>query len=126
MTMSSDRIEFEDDAPLELVDSGELEQVSKDEVSAPSKSLDQVFEKEKSTKKERNRKVKEKKPALKIKRKAPTMKKMKEDYGPKDYIVVECQICQNEYTHAKKDEQGAFIPFALCQHIVFKGVVIEE
>lgn len=124
--MSEERIEFEHDAPLELSSDSELEPVSQDEVNAPSKSLDQVFEKEKSIKNKRNRKVKEKKPALKIKKKAPTVKKMKENYGPKDYIVVECQLCQNEYTHAKKDENGAFIPFALCQHVIFKGVVIEE
>lgn len=118
----SDKIEFEDDAPLELTSDSELEQVSKDEVSNPSKTLDKIFEKEKMVKEIRNAKVKQKKPALKLHKKVRTMK---EKYKPKDYIVVECQICQREYTHAKKDDNGAFEPYALCQHIIFKGVVIE-
>jgi len=120
--MSSDRIEFEDDAPLELVDSGELEEVSRIEVSNPSKDLDKIFLHDKVVKESRNAKVKEPRPGLKLHKKTATMK---EKHKPNEYIAVECQLCQHEYTHAKKDDNGAFIPFALCQHIVFKGLFVE-
>jgi hypothetical protein len=120
--MSEDRIEFEDDAPLELTSDSELEQVSRDEVSSPSKKLDEIFEKDNRSKAARDAKVKEPKPALKLRNKN---RKMKENHEPKEYIAVECQLCQREYTHAKKDDNGAYLPFALCQHVIFKGVFLE-
>ncbi len=125
MSSLPDKIEFEHDAPLELPSESELEKVSQDEVDSPSKTLDQVFKDKQTIKDERNKKIKEKKPGLKLRKEKPKVKKMKEDYKPKDYIAVECQLCQHEYTHAKKDDKGAFIPYALCQHVVFKGVFIE-
>jgi len=119
--MASDRIEFEDDAPLELTSSDELEPVSKDEVNNTSEAVEKIFTEEKVVKAARNKKLKQKKPGLKLQ-----AKKMKKDkYKPKDYIAVRCQLCDAEYTHAKKDDNGAFIPFALCQHVIFKGVFVE-
>lgn len=112
--MTEDYIEFEDDAPLELTSDANVEPSQE----TPDQ-LDQIFEKEKQHKKNRDAKVKQKPEPLKLKKK---MKKMKEKYEPKEYIAVECQICQREYTHAKKDENGSFEPYALCQHILFKGV----
>lgn len=118
MMTTKDYIEFEDDAPLELTSDANV-----DEVETTSNKLDQIFEKEKQTKKIRDAKVKQKPEPLKLRKK---MTKMKQNYKPKEYIAVECQICQREYTHAKKDENGSFEPYALCQHILFKGVFDES
>jgi hypothetical protein len=76
----------------------------------------------KRNKKTRNQMIKEKPEPLKLRNKN---RKLKENHEPKEYIAVECQLCQREYTHAKKDDNGAYIPFALCQHVIFKGVFIE-
>jgi hypothetical protein len=114
-------VEFEDDAPLELKESSP-DVVSEDESNKPSKALDQVFEKDQAKKDVRNAKIKETPEPLRITKK----RIMKKDYQPKDYIAVQCHICEREYTHAKKEEDGSFTPYALCQHIAFKGIVEVE
>lgn len=117
--MSRDKIEFEDDAPLELTRDNQLEGVSRDEVG-PSEEVNKIFAERKETKDKRDELVKGKKPALKLR---TGQDKMKGKYKPKDYIVVECFLCQHEYTSARKDDNGAFEPIALCQHVAFRGVV---
>lgn len=117
-----DKIEFEHDAPLELPSESELERVSQDEVNSPSKALDEVFKEKKTIKQNRDAKVKEKKPGLKLRKER---RKMKDNYKPKDYIAVFCRICEHEFTTARKEENGSFSPIALCQHVAFKGVFVE-
>ena len=117
----SERIEFEDDAPIELRDVGELEEVSQTEISQESGEIDKALKKN-AMKKERDAKIKQKPPALNLHVRPENLKKQK----PKDYIVVRCNICEHDFQHAKKDDNGALMPYALCQHIVFKGVVLEE
>lgn len=113
-------VEFEDDAPLELKDSSS-DTTESYRSTGPSESLEKVIQSEKQRISDRNAKIKETPKPLRITK----QKIMKENYQPKDYIAVECQICEREYTHAKKDDKGAFEPYALCQHIVFKGIVVE-
>lgn len=108
-----DKIEFEDDAPLELTSDSDLEVVSKDEVK-PSKveiEVDKAIAKQ--TRKDR---MKEKPEPLKLKVGKP--KKFK----AKDFITIRCNLCDKDMQHAKQDDDGHFVPFALCQHVVFKGV----
>lgn len=111
-----DKIEFEDDAPLELISSSELESKYKDEMG-----LDREIKKI-GEQKVRNEKIKENPPALKLRKKITSL----QEQNPKDYILLYCNLCQHEFQHAKKNDKGAFEPYAICQHIVFKGVVIEQ
>lgn len=114
-------IEFEDDAPLELTGSNELEAVSRDEVN-PSEKLEQVFTAETKQKEERKERMKKTPKPLKLMKKPKTPRK----FHDKDYITIRCNLCEMDYTHAKKDDEGNFIPFALCQHVIFQGVHAEE
>jgi hypothetical protein len=116
-------VEFEDDAPLELKESSS-DTIATDNFSTtgPSESLEKVIQSEKQRISDRNAKIKETPVPLRITKK----KIMKTNYQPKDYIAVACAICEREFTHAKKDDNGAFVPYALCQHIVFKGIVEVE
>lgn len=43
-----------------------------------------------------------------------------------DYITFRCNLCNAEVTHAKKDDDNQFVPWALCQHVIFKGLVAEK
>jgi len=43
-----------------------------------------------------------------------------------DYITFRCNVCEVEVTTAKKDDEGNFMPWQLCQHVVFKGLVAED
>lgn len=115
MTLSEDdigirKMEFENDAPLEYREISPLEK------------LEKVFEKEKQIVQERKDRMKQNPPALKL-NKAP---KKIHRFKAKDYIALRCQICQMDFTTARKDEEGNFEPRALCQHVVLKGVVAEE
>jgi hypothetical protein len=113
--------EFEDDAPLELTGTDELEEVSRTEISA-SERLTKVFEDDTKAKDERAARIHEKPEPLRLHKKAKKPRK----FHDKDYITIRCMLCEMDYTHAKKDDEGNFIPFALCQHVVFKGATIEE
>lgn len=33
-----------------------------------------------------------------------------------------CMICEKEYKHEKRDDNGNLQPYAICQHLVYKGV----
>jgi len=116
MNESSEKIEFEDDAPLELTDSESF-------VDQGSKSLSEIDNalKKKNDQKEKIKRMKEKPPALNLR----ISGKLKPQ-NPKDYIVVHCNLCEHDFQHAKKDDSGALMPYALCQHIVFKGVIVEK
>lgn len=109
---------FEDDAPIELTETDILEEP----VTSASAKLDQVLVQESLEKEKRLARIKEKPPALKLTKKQKPSRKFKD----KDYIIIHCNLCDNDYQHAKKDDEGNFEPFALCQHVVFKGAVIEE
>ena len=111
-----DRIEFENDAPLELVDSDSFEKTSGID------AVEKVFSDKTAKTKERNAKIKEKSPALNLRVRNPKLQEQK----PKDYIMVHCNLCEHDFQHAKKDDNGAFMPYAICQHIVFLGVVVEK
>lgn len=115
-----ERYEFEDDAPLELHADDQLEKVSEIELNASSK-LDQVFTDKTKEKDKRTARIKENPKPLKLRKKARPLRKFKD----KDYITIRCNLCEMDYTHAKKDDEGNFMPFALCQHVVFKGASIE-
>jgi hypothetical protein len=115
-----ERYEFEDDAPLELRGDDQLEEVSETELNALNK-LDQVFTNETKQKDKRAARKKETPTPLKLRKKARPLRKFKD----KDYITIRCNLCEMDYTHAKKDDEGNFMPFALCQHVVFKGASIE-
>lgn len=112
---------FEEDAPLELTGDGELEEVSRTEITALSK-LTEVFTTEQQEKDERKARMKETPKPLRLTKKPKKLRKFQD----KDYIIIHCNLCDNDYQHAKKDDEGNFIPYALCQHVVFKGAVIEE
>lgn len=43
-----------------------------------------------------------------------------------DYITFRCNVCEVEETHSKKDDDGNFMPWQLCPHVVFKGLVAED
>jgi hypothetical protein len=116
-----DKIEFEDEAPLELTGEDELDEVSRTELNASSK-LTQVFEADTKQKDERAARMKQTPKPLRLHKKAKTQRK----FHDKDYITIRCNLCEMDYTHAKKDDEGNFIQFALCQHVVFKGMDVEE
>lgn len=112
---------FEDDVPLELVGEGELEEVSRTELTASDK-ITEVFAEEQRQKDKRKARMKETPKPLRLTKKVKKPRK----FGPKDYITIHCNLCDNDFQHAKKDDEGNFIPYAICQHIVFQGAVIEE
>jgi len=112
-----DKIEFEDDAPIELTEDTVFDSVSE------KNSTKLVAELEAETDKEKRReRMKKNPPPLKLTRKAKSPRKFKAS----DYIVIHCNLCEIDIQHAKKDDEGNFMPFALCQHVIFKGAVIEE
>jgi len=102
-----DKVEF-DDVPLELKDD-EAEQ-----------AVEKVFSEEADRIKERKTRMKEKAPALKLRN------KKLHGFQPKDYIILRCNICEQDMTTARKDDDGNFVPRALCQHLVFKGLIAEK
>ena len=109
-----DKIEFEDDAPLELSDDVSIDDtITPDEVFASKVN----FEVDKAVAKEtRKTKMKDKPKPLRLTVGHP--KKFKQ----KDFITIRCNICDKDMQHAKQDDDGHFEPYALCQHVVFKGV----
>lgn len=40
----------------------------------------------------------------------------------KGNLIVFCTICEQEYRHERRDKNGDLTPFALCQHIVYRGM----
>ncbi len=114
------RYEFEEEAPLELHGEDQLEAVSKTEVDATTK-LDNVFQKDEQ-KSERKERMKKTPKPLKLSKRTPKQKVFKNT----DTVSFRCTVCDKDYTHAKKDDDGHFMPFALCQHVIFQGVDIVE
>lgn len=116
-SIDADKLEFEDaDVPLELKDD-----VEDAKVSAEGK-LKAVFNDEQRATKERKAKMKKNPKPLKLSLKPKTFHHFK----TKDYIVFRCNLCEKEMNHAKKDDDGNFEPYALCQHVVFKGLYAEN
>lgn len=67
--------------------------------------------------------VKEDAPSLKLKVSKPNkIHRFKKN----DYITFRCNVCEIEVTHNRKDDDGSFEPWQLCQHVVFKGLVAED
>jgi hypothetical protein len=114
-------IEFEDEAPLELAGEGDLEEVSRTELTASAK-ITEVFNAEQKEKDKRKARMKETPKPLRLTKKVKKSRK----FHDKDYITIHCNLCEIDYQHAKKDDEGNFMPFALCQHVVFQGANIEE
>ena len=107
------KIEFEDDAPLELRDAEDP--VSKiEEAFAEDKAKDEI--------QKRRQRMQEKPPPLKLAKKPRQTHRFKN----KDYIILRCNICERDMQTARKDDDGNFEPVALCQHVVFKGVIAEQ
>jgi len=102
-----DKVEF-DDVPLELEDDD------------AEKAVEKVFNEEADRIKERKSRMKQKPPALKLRN------KQLRTFKAKDYIIMRCNICEKDMTTARKDDDGNFEPRALCQHLVFKGLIAEK
>jgi len=101
--MEVEKVEFEHDAPKELL--------IEDEPTV-NEQLNNAF----------NEKPKKEHKPLKLIKKQKDPRKFK----AKDYIEIFCVICEKKLIHAKKDNEGNFYPYALCQHVIFKGVHAEK
>ncbi len=123
-SINVDTVEF-DNVPIELTDSeSELDNASKTEVEpeqTAEEKVDSVFKEEAAGKKKRKERMKENPPALKLR----NPKKL-HGFAAKDYIIMRCNICEKDMTTARKDDDGNFEPRALCQHLVFKGLIAEK
>jgi len=102
---------FEDEAPIELKESSEL---------TAEEKVETIFQEEDLAKAKRKARMKEKPEGIKLRN------KQKRTFKPKDYIVMHCNICEIDMQTARKDDAGNFEPRALCQHLVFKELVIEK
>ena len=116
-------MQTDDDYPL----SGELGEEEEEETEVNenvgiAKSSEPTDETDEPLK-ELQEKVKEQPEPLQLKN-PPVMKL--HHFKTNDYIIFRCNLCEAEVTHARKDEDGQFTPWALCQHIIFKGLVAEK